>query len=100
MIVADQSINSTSKMVSVVFICHMRFPENIPTLQDNGIGNMYFLRPNGLEILVLVNKVGIISMKQLSKNLLKGHQGCRNSQTCQLSYIQTFICHASFRRWI
>lgn len=62
-------------MVSVVFICHMRFPGNIPTLQENGIGSMYFLRPNGLEILVLVNKAGIISMKQLSRNLLKKPSG-------------------------
>jgi hypothetical protein len=30
-------------MVSVVFICHMRFPGNIPTLQENEIGSMYFL---------------------------------------------------------
>ncbi len=30
-------------MVSAMFICHMRFPGNIPTLQENGIGSMYFL---------------------------------------------------------
>ena len=36
---------------------------------------MYFLRPNGLEILVQVKKAGIISMKQLSRNLLKKPSG-------------------------
>jgi hypothetical protein len=30
-------------MVLVMFICHMRFPGNISTLQENRIGSMYFL---------------------------------------------------------
>ena len=62
-------INSISKMVSAMFICLMLFHENILMLQENGIGNMYFLHPNDLEILIQESRVGIISMKQQSRNL-------------------------------
>jgi hypothetical protein len=62
-------INSISKMVSAMFICLMLFHENILMLQENGIGNMYFLHPNDLAILIQESRVGIISMKQQSRNL-------------------------------
>ena len=52
-----------------MFICLMLFHGNILMLQENGIGSMYFLHPNDLETQILVNKVGIISMKQPSRNL-------------------------------
>jgi hypothetical protein len=58
-------------MVSAVFICLMLFLGNIPMLQENGIGSMYFLHQSDLETQILVNKAGIISMKHLSRNLLK-----------------------------
>lgn len=45
------------------------FRKNIQMLQENGIGNMSFLQPNDLKIIIPARNEGIIYMKQLSKNL-------------------------------
>jgi len=83
---------------SVQLNCSSHFLKNIPMLQKNGVGNMYFPQYIDPSILEVVLNAVIIFIKPFFLDIFVGQYAKPESlKNCQ-PHFPPFFCYSSFRK--